>query len=86
MLESIFRFIRAKELEKMLGISRAKREDMVRNGLLPKPYSLGKRCVAWRSDEIKEAMAAFARVDDAYARSGRRSTDGEIVYRRNKPK
>lgn len=86
MSESNFRFIRARALEKMLGVSRSKREAMIRDGMLPKPYKLGKRCVAWRSDEVEAAMENFARVEDAYDRSGRRSTDSKIVYRRNKVK
>jgi hypothetical protein len=67
----------------MLGISRAKREAMVRDGLLPKPYKLGRRAVGFRSDEIEVAMANFARIEDAYERSGRRSV-GEVIMRRTK--
>jgi len=67
-----FRFIRGKALDELFGISRAKRESMVRDGTLPKPYRLGKRCVAWRSDEIEEALANFARIEDAYADSEKR--------------
>ena len=75
MMETDFFFIRAEPLEKLLGVCRAKREAMVREGLLPKPYRLGRRMVAWRSDEVEEAMASFARIENAYERSGRRSVD-----------
>ena len=68
-IESGFRFIRPKELDKILGISRAKREAMVRDGLLPKPYSLGRRAVGFRSDEIEAALLDFPRKESAYAHS-----------------
>ena len=86
MLESSFRYIRRKEVMQMLGVSRSMLEDMVRKGVLPRPYKLGARAVAWRSDELAEAMKNFPRLEDAYVRSGRRSMDSRIVYRRNKVK
>ena len=67
--QNAFRFIRPKELEKILGISRSRRQQMVREGSLPKPVRLGKRAIGWRSDEIEEAMANFARIHDAYEKS-----------------
>lgn len=61
------RFIRFPELQEILGgISRAKVERDVASGILPAPFKLGKRCVAWRSDELEEAMAKFTRIEDAY--------------------
>lgn len=51
------------------GISRSTAEALIAQGLLPKPYKLGARTVAWRSDELEAALAAMPRVEDAYERS-----------------
>jgi Predicted transcriptional regulator len=84
MVEPKYYYLRAKAVEKMLCISRATRERMVREGTLPKPYKLGKRCVAWRSNELEKAMANFPRIDDAYLQNGRRSSDKEIILGQEK--
>jgi predicted DNA-binding transcriptional regulator AlpA len=83
-IEPGFRFIRPKEVDKILGISRAKREAMVREGMLPKPYSLGRRAVGFRSDEIEAVLLNFPRKESAYAHSGRRRNDRVIVMKRTK--
>ena len=80
MMESNFRYIRRKAVMEMLGVSRSMMESLVRKGLLPRPYKLGARAVAWRSDELAEAMANFPRLETAYERSGRRIPE----YRRGK--
>lgn len=67
MSQTTFRFIRRPEFQHLLGgISRAKFEGMIAEGILPKPYKLGKRTVAWRSDEVDTALASMTRIDDAY--------------------
>ena len=66
--KNTFYFIRFQELRKILGgVSRSKIERDVASGDLPKPYRLGKRIVAWRSDEIAEYLNNLLRVDDAYS-------------------
>ena len=65
-----FRFIRFPELQKMLGgVSRAKIERDVANGLLPRPYKLGKRMVGFESSELEESLASFQRVPEGSYRS-----------------
>ena len=59
-----FHYIRRSELLALLGhISRSKLEQMVSQGLIPAPFRLGARAVAWRSDEIEKAMSAFSRAE-----------------------
>ena len=84
MEERNYRFLRLKEMRQLLGLSRSRIEAMVREGILPKPYRLGKRAVGWRSDEVEKAMANFSRIDSAYAESGRKSVEKEIIIRRTK--
>ena len=65
-----FSYIRKTELQKTLGgLSRSKIEALVAEGVLPKPYRLGKRTIAWRSDELENALAAMPRIDNAYERA-----------------
>jgi predicted DNA-binding transcriptional regulator AlpA len=52
-------------LQKILGgVSRAKIERDVASGELPAPFKLGKRMVAWKSNEIEEYVAALPRVPE----------------------
>lgn len=44
--------VRARELAKMLSISRATLRRLVDSGHLPKPVRLGPRTVLWSVDEI----------------------------------
>jgi len=62
------RFIRFPELQKMLGgVSRAKIERDVANGILPAPFKLGKRMVAWKYSDVKVYMNSLQRVPaDSY--------------------
>lgn len=62
------RFIRFPELQKILGgVSRAKIERDVASGKFPRPYKLGKRMVAWKSNELDEHLASLQRVSvDSY--------------------
>jgi len=62
-----FRYIRKKELCTFLGISRATLERYIATGDFPRPYPLGKRIVAWRSDEVMAHTSALPRMEDAYA-------------------
>lgn len=67
-LEIAFRYMRRPELLATVGVCRSKADEMVRTGLLPKPYSLGKRAIAWRSDEVAAALDKLQRVENtAYA-------------------
>ena len=71
---TIFYFIRFAELRKILGgVSRSKIERDVASGVLPRPYRLGKRMIAWRSDEIAAYLNNLPRHDDAYACRNRNS-------------
>lgn len=51
------------------GICRSAAEELIAQGLLPKPYKLGARTVAWRSDELEAALSAMPRVEDAFEKS-----------------
>ena len=65
-----FRYIRRPELQALLGdSSRSFVEGLVAQGILPAPYKIGKRAVAWRSDELEAALAALPKIEDAYQRS-----------------
>ena len=59
------RFLRFPELQAILGgVSRAKIERDVASGMLPAPFKLGKRMVAWRYNEIEEYLASHQRVPE----------------------
>lgn len=62
-----FHYIRKAELCKRLGVSRSKIERDVAAGILPPPYRLGVRVVAWRSDEIEAYLDSLSPVSNAYA-------------------
>lgn len=65
-----FHYVRRPAVQKACGgISRSKVEALVAEGVLPKPYKLGARTVAWRSDELEAALNAMPRIEDAYERS-----------------
>lgn len=66
-----FQYIRKKKLCDLLGISRATLERSIATGDFPKPYSLGKRIVAWRDDEVMAHLNSLPRMDDAYSRHSR---------------
>ena len=62
--ETTFHYIRKRELLALIGgISRSMLEQMVSLGLIPAPFRLGARAVAWRSDEIEKARSAFSRAE-----------------------
>ena len=72
------RFIRFPELQEILGgVSRAKIERDVANGMLPAPFKLGKRMVAWKYSEIADYLASLQRVPE-------RSYKGRVHVRRTK--
>ena len=57
------RFIRFAELQTILGgVARSTIERGVANGVLPTPYKLGSRMVAWRADEINAYLESLQRV------------------------
>ena len=59
------RFIRFPELQEILGgVSRAKIERDVASGELPHPFKLGKRMVAWKSNEIEDYLASLQRIPE----------------------
>lgn len=59
-----FHYVRRIALQNMLGgISRCKLEALVGEGVIPKPYRLGKRTIAWRSDEIQSALEKIPRIE-----------------------
>lgn len=62
------RFIRFAELQEMLGgVSRAKIERDVAAKILPAPFKIGKRTVAFRADEIEEYFKSLPRIPaDSY--------------------
>ncbi len=65
---SKFRYIRKWELCELLGgVSRSKIERDVAAGILPAPYRLGARMVAWRADELEEHLKSLSPITDAYA-------------------
>jgi len=60
------KFIRFPELQEILGgVSRAKIERDVVAGLLPRPFKLGSRTVAWKANEIEEYLASLQRVSES---------------------
>lgn len=63
----MFKYLRKSELCEKLSISRSTLERYVAAGLLPKPYSLDKRAIAWRLDEIEEYLNSLSHIDDAYS-------------------
>jgi len=44
--------LRLPQVKVRVGLQRTAIYDGVKDGTFPKPISLGRRCVAWRSDEI----------------------------------
>lgn len=63
----MFQYLRKSEICKNLGISRSTLERNVAAGIMPKPYKLGKRTVAWRSDEIEQYLKTLERIEDTYS-------------------
>jgi predicted DNA-binding transcriptional regulator AlpA len=64
------RFIRFPELQEILGgVSRAKIERDVASGMLPAPFKLGKRMVAWKFSEIEAYLATLPRVPESSYKS-----------------
>ena len=64
------RFIRFPELQEILGgVSRATIERAVASGELPAPFKLGKRMVAWKSNEIEEYQASLQRIPEGSYKS-----------------
>jgi len=62
----ITRFVRAKGLCKILGVSRSTLWRMEKNGILPKKISItGARAVGWRSSEIDEFIRSRKAVSDS---------------------
>lgn len=76
-------YVHKKTLCQILGVSRSKIERDVAAGLLPKPYKLGKRTIAWRSDELKEYLDSFPRIENAYDSYNKKSCK---TSRANSPK
>lgn len=74
MPESEFRYIRKAELINRTGLSRSTIEREVAAGRFPKPYKLGARVVAWRSDEIEGYLNALPPVKNAYSGHNRKKT------------
>jgi predicted DNA-binding transcriptional regulator AlpA len=69
------RFIRFPELQKILGgVSRATIERLVSIGELPAPYKLGKRTVAWKSNEIDEYLDSRQRIPEGSYKSHARKS------------
>lgn len=65
-----FHYLRRPEVQKACGgLSRSGVEELVAQGILPKPYRLGARTTVWRSDELEEALASLPKVANAYERS-----------------
>jgi prophage regulatory protein len=61
------RYMRKKEICFAFGISRSTLERQVAEGIFPKPVKLGKRIVAWPSDEVEKYRDTLPRMDDAYS-------------------
>jgi predicted DNA-binding transcriptional regulator AlpA len=66
-----FRYIRKKELLTFLGVSKATLERDTAKGDFPKPYPLGRRIIAWRSDEVLAYLNSLPHMEDAYSRHDR---------------
>lgn len=50
--------IRRKEVERLTALSRSRIYDLMKQGVFPKPVSLGSMSVAWLEVEIREWIAS----------------------------
>ena len=53
---SMAKFLRIPDMEKILKVHRTTIYRWCKDGFLPMPAKLGKRVVAWRSDDIQDWM------------------------------
>ncbi len=56
-------FIEEKPICAALGITRVTLRLWVAQGRFPTAYKIGTRRIAWKSQEVKEAIDGFAKVD-----------------------
>ncbi len=61
-----FYYMNEKEVSKLFGIGRSTLRRMVARKEVPAPYRLGARRIGWRSNEVKEALLGFERMENAY--------------------
>lgn len=58
------RYIRANELARLLGISRATVWNWTKDGRLPKPVKLSPHVTAWKASEVAKAIEARGAGDE----------------------
>lgn len=54
--QSPSRLLRQPEVLERLGLKRSWFRELVKMGALPQPVKIGARAIAWKSDEIDEAI------------------------------
>ncbi len=64
-MELLHRIIRKKKLAEFTGLQRTAIDDLIREGLFPKPIKLGVRSIGWLEKDINDWQAArIAERDD----------------------
>ena len=61
--EQTVKFLRREEVERLTTLSRSTIYALMGSGEFPRPFSTGRRSVAWRADEIAEWIATRPRVE-----------------------
>ncbi|MGF6479571.1 helix-turn-helix transcriptional regulator [Paraburkholderia sp. JPY419] len=64
--------LRRKQVEQVVGLSRSTIYQRIKDGMFPRPVSLGGRMVGWRATDIELFL-----VDPAGYRAAASSSDGE---------
>jgi len=68
--------LRRAQVEQWYGVSLAWIYDAMKRGDIPRPVSLGSKCVRWLVADVKEWEASRAAADSDEAKVGRKAVKG----------